>query len=348
MKAFFDPVTADHAPTFFLQRGFLRKNWEVPARAEALLAGCRSLGLEVSAPGPADVAAVRRVHAADYLAFLADGFAAWSALPDRADEMVANIHPTPEMIANGAAMPSAPVGRLGWFTADTACPITARTFEAAMAAASCALAAAGEVAAGRDAYALCRPPGHHAYPARAGGHCYLNNAAIAAEALRAAGAMRVAILDIDCHHGNGTQSVFWARDDIITVSVHGDPDTTYPWFVGRADERGIGAGCGCNLNLPLAKGSDDTTWLNAVDEALFAVRRAHVDALVLGLGFDAYAGEPLAVFGVTADGFARAGALTRALGIPTAIVQEGGYAVDALGGLLSAFLNGFGEAVTTR
>ena len=207
-----------------------------------------------------------------------------------------------------------------------------------MGAAACALAAAREAAAGRTAYALCRPPGHHAYAARAGGHCYVNNAALAAQALRDAGAAKVAVLDIDCHHGNGTQGIFWDRGDVLTVSVHGDPNHYYPWFVGHAEERGAGAGEGCTLNLPLPQGSDDAAWLAAIEAGLKAIRDHRAEALVLSLGFDASVDEPLNFLGVTRDGFARAAATISAASLPTAIVQEGGYAVEVIGELLEAFL----------
>ncbi|HYZ33532.1 MAG TPA: histone deacetylase family protein, partial [Crenalkalicoccus sp.] len=180
--------------------------------------------------------------------------------------------------------------------------------------------------------------------ARAGGHCYLNNAALAAEALRRAGAPRVAVLDVDSHHGNGTQAMFWQRADVLTVSIHGDPDRYYPWFTGHAEERGEGAGEGFNLNLPLAFGTGDAGWLAAIGTGLAAIRRFGAEALVVSLGFDASEHEPLNALAVTAEGFARAGAAIAALRLPTAIVQEGGYAVEQLGPLLERFLTGWGGA----
>lgn len=338
MRAFWDPVQARHAPRFFLQRGQVRPNFEVPARAEALLSGCRDLGLVPEPPPPAARAALERVHAADYLDFLRDAPAPWARLPGAGPEMVPNIHPSPEMLANGAKHGGSLVGRLGWFTADTSCPIAPETWPAAAAAAACALAAADEAAAGRTAYALARPPGHHAYAARAGGHCYLNNAALAAERLRERGAARVAILDVDSHHGNGTQGIFWERRDVLFVSVHGDPAGYYPWYVGHADERGAGPGTGHTLNLPLAEGTGDPGWLEAVASGLAAVRAFRPDALVVSLGFDASESEPLGILRVSDDGFARAGERVAGLELPTAIVQEGGYNVDALPGLLARFL----------
>jgi acetoin utilization deacetylase AcuC-like enzyme len=292
----------------------------------------------IVAPPPADRAALEAVHSADYLDFLRDGPAAWDALPEHGPEMVPNIHPSPEMLANGARQSATVVGQLGWFTADTSCPIAHATWPAAQAAAAGAIAAADEASAGGWAYALARPPGHHAYAARAGGHCYLNNAAIAAERLRARGAARVAVLDIDSHHGNGIQGIFWERGDVVFASVHGDPNGYYPWYVGHAGETGAGFGAGATLNLPLAKGSGDAAWLAAIDTALAAIRRGGVDALVISLGFDASRDEPLGYFAVTEDGFARAGAAIGKLGLPGAIIQEGGYNTAIIGGLLTRFL----------
>ncbi len=338
MKAFWSAAQQAHAPGFFLMRGEVVRNYEVPARAEALLEGCRALGLDITDPGLCDESALRAVHATDYLEFLRDSPAQWDALPSKGPELVANIHPSPEMFANQARVPQSVVGKLGWYTTDTACPMTAATWPAALLAASGAIAAAEDVATGRHAYALARPPGHHAYPARAGGHCYLNNAALAAERLRKRGAKRVAVLDIDAHHGNGTQGIFWQRDDVVTVSLHGDPSQYYPWYVGHASERGEGRGAGCNLNLPLPRGSGDAAWLEALAHGIAKIRRCHVDAVVVSLGFDASVDEPLSFLAVTADGFARAGAMIGEMSLPCAVVQEGGYNVDVLGGLLTRFL----------
>ncbi len=338
MKAFWDAAALAHSPQFFLMRGSVRPNFEVPARALALLEACRGMGMPILAPPPIPLAAVRQVHDIGYLDFLRDAPAAWAALPQPGPEVVANMHPSPEMFANEAKLPTNIIGRTGWYTADTSCPVGPHTWPAALAAAAAALAAAEEAAAGRHAFALARPPGHHAYAARAGGHCYLNNAAIAAERLRSLGAARVGVLDIDSHHGNGTQGIFWDRADVDFVSVHGDPNFYYPWYVGHAGERGAGAGEGHSLNLPLPQGSADETWLAAIETGLNAL--THCDALVVSLGFDASKDEPLGCFAITPDGFARAGAAIGAAGKPCAVVQEGGYNVDVIGGLLARFLGG--------
>ena len=347
MKAFWDPVQLTHDPRFFLQRGLVRPNFETPARAAALLAACHALGMVVVAPPAVDRAALEAIHPAEYLDFLRDGPAAWAALPEPGPEMVANIHPTPEMLANGGRRAGTIIGQTGWFTADTACPIGAATWPAAAAAAAGAIAAADVAAAGAAAgawaYALARPPGHHAYAARAGGHCYLNNAAIAAQRLRDRGAARVAVLDIDSHHGNGTQGIFWERGDVVFASVHGDPDGYYPWYVGHADERGAGPGEGANHNLPLARGSGDAAWLAAIGSALATILASGAEALVVSLGFDASRDEPLGYLAVSEDGFARAGMAIGRARLPGAIIQEGGYNTATIGGLLGKFIGGLAD-----
>lgn len=343
MKLFHSPAHRRHAPQFFLQRGTVRPNYEIPERAEALLRAGTAAGLEAVVPPPAEEAALATVHTGDYLAFLRDGHRAWAEQPEPGPEIVANIHPCPEVLAQGGGYREGGIiARAGWFTADTACPIGAGTWEAAIAAAGCALAAADEAASGRSAYALCRPPGHHAYAARAGGHCYINNAALSAQHLRAKGAARVAVLDIDSHHGNGTQGIFWERGDVFFASVHGDPDFYYPWYIGRAGERGADAGLGANLNLPLARGSGDAAWLGAIETAVAALRAFKPEALVVSLGFDASETEPLGFLAVTEDGFARAGERIAGLGVPAAVIQEGGYNTRTIGTLLARFLGGMG------
>lgn len=326
-------------PQFFLQRGQVRRNFEVPERAEALLAALRRAGGAVDEAASVGREALLTVHDAGYLDFLAKAAENWAALPDKGPEAVANMHPSPEMLAQGAHRPSAIIGQVGWYTADTACPIGPGTWESILGGASCALAAADLVARqGGAAYALSRPPGHHAYAARAGGHCYVNNSSLAAEHLRRAGASRVAVIDIDAHHGNGTQGIFWERDDVLTVSVHGDPSGYYPWYVGYAGEEGGGRGKGFNLNLPLPQGSSDEAWLQAIQAAAQRAKAFGAEALVIPLGFDASEHEPLSFLRVTADGFARAAEILSSLNLPAVLVQEGGYNVEVIGDLLLRFL----------
>lgn len=335
MQAFYADETARHAPSFFLLRGRLAANEERVTRAEHLLEGVARAGLATEPPPSGGRAAAAAVHSARYLDFLDRAYDAWRALPDAGEEVVANVQPR----APEASYPASIVGRAGWHMGDTACPIGRGTAEAAFRAADCAIAAALVAAGGESAYALCRPPGHHASAEVAAGHCYLNNAAIAAERLASTGA-RVAVLDIDVHHGNGTQTIFWTRPDILTVSVHGDPDGLYPFFTGRADERGGGAGEGANLNLPLPASAGDDLWLAAVDAGLAEALRFGADVLVLALGLDVHADDPLGNLTVTTAGILRAGERVAAARLPLAVVQEGGYGSEALADNLAAFLAG--------
>ena len=242
-------------------------------------------------------------------------------------------------------LPTNFAARLGLFSFDSGSPLTAGTWAAARGGAACALAAARDVAAGaRSAFALSRPPGHHAGPDFFGGYCFLNNAAIAAQALRDAGHAQVAVLDVDYHHGNGTQTIFYERADVLTVSIHGDPATEYPFFLGHADERGAGAGEGFNLNLPLPRGTGFGTWRDTLDTALQAVQRFGATALVVPMGLDTFEGDPISGFTLkSADYFAVGKALAGA-GLPTVFTFEGGYAVDAVGTNAVNLLEGFQHA----
>lgn len=337
MKVVFDPRQLAHAPRRFLVRGEWQPCPEMPVRGEALLAAARGAGHETVVPadhGPGPWAAV---HTADYLRFLETAHERWRALPGAGPEVVPNIHP----VRRGGGYPNSVVGQAGWHMADTACPLTAESWPAIRASANSAVHAAALVMAGAPAaYALCRPPGHHAYADMAGGFCYLNNTAIAAQQLRRSAA-RVAIVDVDLHHGNGTQGIFYARPDVLTVSVHAEPSGFYPFFWGYAEERGEGPGTGFNLNLPLALGSGDDEFLAALDRGLAAVRDFRPEALVVALGLDAFAGDPLAGLAVSTAGFGAIARRLAGLGLPSVLVQEGGYPTEELGRNLVGFLEGF-------
>jgi len=233
--------------------------------------------------------------------------------------------------------------RAGVYAFDTMTPVGPGTWTAARAAVDCALTAVDLVVSGASAaYALCRPPGHHVTRAAYGGSCYLNNAAVAAEALRHAGHDRVAVLDLDAHHGNGTASIFYDRGDVFYGSVHVDPGAGwFPHVVGFADETGVGAGAGATLNVPLAPERGDDAWLAGVETLAAAVRAHGSSALVVSLGVDAAAEDPNSPLRVTGDGYGRAGTLLRDLGLPTVLVQEGGYHLPTLGSLVAAALDPF-------
>ena len=230
--------------------------------------------------------------------------------------------------------------RLGAYCFDTATPIVAGTATAARAAVDIALTALDRVLDGEPlAYGLCRPPGHHAGRNLIGGYCYFNNAAIVAESLVTRGAQRVAILDIDFHHGNGTQQIFWERADVLYVSLHGDPRGIYPYYSGYATERGAGAGDGLTLNFPLPPGTEGDAYLGALEEGLTAIGSFEPDApLVISLGFDTFHTDPISNLALQTDDYGRIGSAIASLGMPAVVLQEGGYAVDALGANAVAFL----------
>jgi acetoin utilization deacetylase AcuC-like enzyme len=231
---------------------------------------------------------------------------------------------------------------MGLYSYDAGTPFTAGTWVAARAGADCALSAAQRLVLGdRTAFALSRPPGHHAGADFFGGYCFLNNAALAAQYLRDAGMAKVAVLDIDYHHGNGTQAIFYDRADVFFASIHGDPRTEYPFYLGHADETGAGAGAGFNLNLPLPAGSSAAAWFAALDAACERVARHRADALVVSLGLDTYAGDPISTFALQQDDFARLGQRLKRLGLPTAFILEGGYAAAELGHNAVRVLQGF-------
>jgi acetoin utilization deacetylase AcuC-like enzyme len=332
-----------HHPAHFLVRGVQAASPEVPERAERLAAAARADGHAFRAPESHGLGPIAAVHAPDYLNHLATIVARWPHPPGGQVEVIPNVHP---QVRSGATYPTGPVGQAGWHQADTACPIGPGTWPAARASADIAVSAASLVHAGAPvAYALCRPPGHHAYADMAGGFCFLNNCAIAAQWLRTHGHPRVAILDVDVHHGNGTQEIFYARPDVLTVSLHADPANFYPFFWGHAHERGIGDGSGFNLNLPIAHGTTDAGVLSGLDAALDRVRLFAPTVLVVALGLDAHAGDPLHALALSTEGFAEMARRIAGLGLPAVLVQEGGYLQDALGANLASFLRGYEGAV---
>ena len=337
MKIIHTDRHALHDPQFFLVRGEKRQSAEQPARADVLLAAAQRAGHEISPPDEFGLGPIADVHTPEYLDFLQVAQREWRKLEGAGAEVIPNIHPA----RYAATYPRSIVGRAGWHQVDGACPIGPHTWDGVRAGAQVAVTTAQLVLDGaREAYALCRPPGHHAYADMAGGFCFLNNTAIAAQHLRSR-YRRVAILDVDVHHGNGTQGIFYARNDVLTVSIHADPHGFYPFFWCHAHERGAGSGEGFNLNLPLPVGSGDAPWLAAGEHAIAHIRSFAPEVLVVALGLDASESDPLQGMKITPAGFGRMAAKIAAMGLPTVLVQEGGYLGPELGDNLVSFLDGF-------
>ena len=322
---------------------------EVPARAEAIRDALAAHGARIVGAEPHPDERLLAVHDADLLDYLARAWADWEAagLPDDPgqDRVVPYVFAHPGLTET-PAVPTATWARPGYFAYDTMTLVGPGTWEAARAAVDAALTAADLVLAGTPAaYACCRPPGHHVTRRAHGGSCYLNNAAAAAALLRDE-LGRVAVLDVDAHHGNGTQSIFWEDPDVLTGSVHVDPAAGwFPHYLGFAGETGAGDGAGTNLNLPLVPGTGDADWVEAVARLAAWARDGGAQALVVALGVDAAAGDPESPLAVSPDGFRAAGRGLGALGLPTVVVQEGGYDLDALGGLVREALTGLEEGL---
>jgi len=337
-----------HQPLAEIWLGVRTDGTEVAARAtvikEAVLAAGAPL-VEATAHGDQTLS---RVHDQAMLDYLRTIYPAWVdagyTIDPGADRVVPYLFPTQGLLGGMELRePAALHARAGRYCYDTMTLVGPGTWEAARGAVDAALTAVDLVSSRqtRVAYALCRPPGHHAGRDAFGGSCYLNNAAVAAEGLLAAGHRRVAVVDIDAHHGNGTQSLFYDRGEVFYGSVHVDPGAGwFPHYVGFADELGVGAGTGANRNEPLAAGTGDQGWLAAVDRLAGAVAHFDATAMVVSLGVDAAADDPESPLLVSVDGYHEAGLVLSALGLPTVAVQEGGYHLDTLGGLVVATVSG--------
>jgi acetoin utilization deacetylase AcuC-like enzyme len=341
MHVVFDDRQFGHEPQSHFYGGKLQAAPEKSARAQTLLQAALANGLERIAAMDHGLQPIAAVHDAAYLEFLAHAHEAWAEDPQRSAEVIAHVHP----VRYGRGKPRSILGAAGYFTNGTNCPIGPRTYGAAYWSAQTALTAADLLLGGeRCAYALCRPPGHHAHADLAAGFCFLNNVAIAAQSLlanRSRAPGPIGVIDVDVHHGNGTQEIFWGSGEVFCGSVHADPAGCYPFYQGYADERGEGEGEGWNMNLPLARGSGDAEMLAAVDTLCGEALRKGCRTLVVALGFDAHEDDPLGQLRVSDAGFARIAARIRSTGLPVLLVQEGGYDGDALGRSLSAFLEAF-------
>ncbi len=350
MHIFYSDTHFQHAPVFEVFDGGVRvPNFESPERAERILSALQKTGwAEVHPPADFGLDPILAVHERGYVDFLASAWDDWLAAEPEvagADDKSALLPAT--FALRGQAHPAKSIlGRAGYYMMDLSAPIVEGTYAAALASAHCALSAAQDISRApstvhhpRSAFALCRPPGHHAGKSHCGGYCYFNNAAIAANWLSARG--KVALLDIDYHAGNGTQDIFYERADVLSISLHADPAFEYPYYAGYAEERGAGAGLGFHHNFPLPAGTGDDAYLAALNDALHLIREYQPAALVISAGMDIYTDDPLGRIHITREGIRQIGARIAALNLPTAIIMEGGYNNDALGENVVTFLGEF-------
>ncbi|MCS4503542.1 Acetylpolyamine amidohydrolase [wastewater metagenome] len=332
MKAFFHPSQDGHHPQTYFSRGQMRAPQELPERTQRIREGLDALDIPVVEPADYGMRPINAVHDLGYLRFLESAHRRWPE--DWGNEVMSNVfmrspNPMRGILAEAAR-----------YLADGSCPVGELTWNAAYHSAQSAVSAASTMLDGEQyAYALSRPPGHHARIDAAGGFCYLNNAAIAARVLQSR-YPRVAILDPDMHHGQGIQEVFYDRSDVLYVSIHGDPTNFYPVVSGFEEERGEGAGYGYNLNLPIPHGSPESAFFDRFDEAMQAIRLFAPDVIVCTLGYDIYKDDPQAKVAVTSEGFNRMGATLNDTGVPVLVVQEGGYFLEALAENTRQFFSG--------
>ncbi|WP_459789671.1 histone deacetylase family protein [Alteriqipengyuania sp. 357] len=333
MKAVFDERQLAHAPVRELHNGDWTDYAEVPGRARDIAAL-----LECRPPRDHGLEPILAVHDEAYVSLLKRAFAEWQAAGRDGDAIG---YTFPVVRRRDLALDRIDA-QLGRYSYDAGTPIAQGTWDAAYWSAQTALSALQDMtdAGERSAFALCRPPGHHAGPDYMGGYCYLNNAAIAARQASSLGLGPVAVLDVDYHHGNGTQDIFWQDGSVFFASIHADPATDYPFYWGHADECGEGEGEGSTLNLPLPRGTGWATYRDALSQASEAIANWGAKFLVVSFGADTFEGDPISAFKLSSADFPALGRQIAAIGLPTLVVMEGGYAVDDLGRNVTAFLDG--------
>jgi len=346
LLTFYNEHHALHRGRFEVFRGEMVPCFERPERVDLVLAEFERRGLgRVVTPHGVPPVSLERIHTPRYLHFLRNSWNEWIALDpaNAGKDAFPAIWPVRTLRAD--IEPDNFCARLGLYSMDSGTPLTAGAWIAAKTGADCAVNAAHALRLGeRATFALTRPPGHHAGADFFGGYCFLNNAALAAQHLLDDGMERVAVLDIDYHHGNGTQSIFYGRRDVQFISIHGDPKTEYPFYLGHADEIGEGEGEGYNMNLPLVAGSSAGQWFAALETACIRLGAYRPQALVVSLGVDAFAGDPISRFALQSADFLRIGERIGHLGLPTVFVFEGGYAVAEVGINAVNVLEGFETA----
>jgi acetoin utilization deacetylase AcuC-like enzyme len=344
MDVVFTDAHRSHDPERELVMGREVGVYETPARAEQVAAALRASGHAFAEPTEHGRGPVEAVHDRAFVDHLERAWDEWSEL-GWTHPIVPDTIAMSRLLDAPLAPPAGVRGRTGYYVFDTATPMVAGTYPAARAAADCALTAADRLLSeARSAFALCRPPGHHAGTDFAGGYCFLNNAAVAGAYLRdRSGAERVAFLDLDFHHGNGTQQIFYERADVQTISIHADPRQEFPYFLGYADERGFGIGEGYHLNLPLPWGSAWPDYEVALDAAVKRIIEHGSEVLVVSLGLDTFEHDPISRFKLRHEDYLRMGQKIAGCDLPTLFVMEGGYAVDALGLNTVNVLKGYEE-----
>lgn len=333
-----------HHPEHEMEAGRLQTPFEHPGRAEMIRAALAADdSFEFIAPDEWGTDPIAAVHDPGLIDFLEVAWNDYQHAHGPTHDVVPDVFAMPGLRAGmtPAREPTAIGMRLGWWGFETTTPITQGTYDAARSSVDVALTAADLVMNGESAaYGLCRPPGHHAARGMYGGYCFFNNAAVVAAHLAATTAGKVTVLDVDYHHGNGTQQIFYERGDVQVVSLHGDPERAYPYLTGFRDEVGSGAGAGTTTNYPLAERTSDDAYLGVLTAACADVASFGTELLVVSLGLDTFVGDPISDLSVTTDGFAACGALVRELGLPTVVLQEGGYATDELGENARSWLTG--------
>ena len=328
-----------HFPEGELAGGKLVRPYECPERWDYICNSLTDAGhTDMRSPDTLDMSVVQQIHTAPYLHFLEHAWSEWQK-EGFEGEAIPTVFPARRMQQRE---PQYIDGKLGYYAMAVETAITSGTWEAAKSSAACALTAQKLVADNNSlVFALCRPPGHHSAADLYGGYCFLNNAAIAAQAFLQDGAQHVAILDVDFHHGNGTQDIFYQRDDVLFLSLHGDPVQAFPHFLGYTDETGAGSGEGCNVNYPLPRGTRFDVWQGALTDACSRIKKYSPDALIISLGVDTFEKDPISFFKLSSDDFTRYGTQIAGLGLPTLFVMEGGYAVEEIGLNTVNVLNGF-------
>ncbi|BAY22153.1 histone deacetylase superfamily protein [Calothrix sp. NIES-2100] len=343
MRTVLSPYFDAPGPARFLRRGNFVEHPDVAQRGSKILAGLEQAGCEIISVLPCELDLhpyILAVHDKAYVKYLENAWSNWSQMPDASTEIVPNIFPHRQI----AQFNDNPVAMAGWYIADCAAPIGEYTWRNALGSVSAVIAGVTCLREGDAAiYTLCRPSGHHASQDKAMGMCFLNNAAIAAQELRKQFS-KVAILDIDMHHGNGTQQIFYQRRDVFTISIHGHPANFYPFYTGFDSERGAGAGEKYNLNIPLPPGTNEAAYIPALEQAIEVISNFKAEASIVATGFDTFKSDSLGCFALESTSYNEIGRKIKSLQLPTLFVQEGGYYVAALDENVRQLVTGFENA----